>query len=508
MAGNARFHNKLHRKDHHTNPTVGFPDSGTDPIASPTEPFQGDFIINGSLSCTGFQVNSAEFSGNVICENLTVRDTTLCNFISGNNTETIISDGALTGFGDFTMTMDFRQGVYAKTPRFNITGILSCDGSSNVGTNIQVGGNSTVIGNSTINGNLLIYGNLSALGDVCVINSTLATTSALSVYNAGASAALNVTQIGSVYPVAVFTNNTTKILEISSTGINVTGNGIFTGSINAPNINILQSVSSNWNSAYNNLTAQSSNWSNTFTSVNPNSANWNIAYNSINLNSTNWGNTYTSVKDTSANWNNVFTSVNSTSANWNNTYTFVNTNSSNLSNLSNVYNTVSSNSANWNNTYTTISTSSANWESTRTTVNDNRGKWLSGATDLDFVANNVNVTNSLCANIIRVFQAMHVSTSALTIAPGTLALNVNSPSYYFVTVNATGTLNMNLPSTNTNNVGMMFYIKNVSTQANRIVVINNSAGSPIGLGSSLAGNANAYTQVVWDGTTWQTTIHV
>ena len=55
---------------------------------------------------------------------------------------------------------------------------------------------------------------------------------------------------------------------------------------------------------------------------------------------------------------------------------------------------------------------------------------------------------------------------------------------------------------------MMFYIKNVSTQANRIVVINDSAGSPIGFGSSLAGAGNACTQVVWDGTTWQTTFHV
>ena len=67
---------------------------------------------------------------------------------------------------------------------------------------------------------------------------------------------------------------------------------------------------------------------------------------------------------------------------------------------------------------------------------------------------------------------------------------------------------MNLPSTAGNNVGMMFYIKNVSTAGNRVVHINNSAGSPIALGSILAGNANAYTQVVWDGTTWQTVMHV
>lgn len=53
MSDNARFHNKLHRKNHHTSPTAGYPDSATDPIASATEPFQGDFYISGNLNVTG-----------------------------------------------------------------------------------------------------------------------------------------------------------------------------------------------------------------------------------------------------------------------------------------------------------------------------------------------------------------------------------------------------------------------------------------------------------------------
>jgi hypothetical protein len=57
MAGNARFHNKYHRANHHTNPTVGIPDSATDPIASPTQPFQGNFVLNGALSAKNFYVN-------------------------------------------------------------------------------------------------------------------------------------------------------------------------------------------------------------------------------------------------------------------------------------------------------------------------------------------------------------------------------------------------------------------------------------------------------------------
>lgn len=50
MAGNGRFHDKLHRRNHHTSPSDGFLDSANDPIASPSEPFLGDFILSGSLS--------------------------------------------------------------------------------------------------------------------------------------------------------------------------------------------------------------------------------------------------------------------------------------------------------------------------------------------------------------------------------------------------------------------------------------------------------------------------
>ena len=45
-----RFHNKWHRRNHHTygNPTN--PDAGHDPIASQEQPFLGEFVLNGSLS--------------------------------------------------------------------------------------------------------------------------------------------------------------------------------------------------------------------------------------------------------------------------------------------------------------------------------------------------------------------------------------------------------------------------------------------------------------------------
>lgn len=48
----SRFHNKFHRHNHHTVPLDDprYPDASHDPIASPDSPFQGDFILNGTLS--------------------------------------------------------------------------------------------------------------------------------------------------------------------------------------------------------------------------------------------------------------------------------------------------------------------------------------------------------------------------------------------------------------------------------------------------------------------------
>lgn len=50
MAGNARFHNKWHRRNHHSSPSIGYPDSASDPIGSPEEPFVGDFVTYNSIS--------------------------------------------------------------------------------------------------------------------------------------------------------------------------------------------------------------------------------------------------------------------------------------------------------------------------------------------------------------------------------------------------------------------------------------------------------------------------
>jgi hypothetical protein len=50
MAGNYPFHGKLHRSTHHTTPTPGVLESGTDPIAGPSSKFQGIFYTQNEAS--------------------------------------------------------------------------------------------------------------------------------------------------------------------------------------------------------------------------------------------------------------------------------------------------------------------------------------------------------------------------------------------------------------------------------------------------------------------------
>lgn len=47
-----RFHNKWHRRNHHTYGNASNPDAGHDPIASQEQPFLGEFVLQGSLSAT------------------------------------------------------------------------------------------------------------------------------------------------------------------------------------------------------------------------------------------------------------------------------------------------------------------------------------------------------------------------------------------------------------------------------------------------------------------------
>jgi len=657
MAGNARFHDKHHRTNHHTLSTDGFPDSATDPIASPSQPFQGDFVVNGVLSSSrGLDVLSANYGGDVYCENIHVRDTTFTDFISGTSTETIISDGALTGFGPNTLTMDFSTAIYAKTPIVNFTNSISAASaiytnfanffelsstsisakdiitntlstisltSNDILTNnitattldsqsilsdsilsLEISATDVVVTNNiTVSGNCLIYGNLSALGDLTEIETTLHSSSSFSVTNTDISLpALTINQEGTGDIVVLNYSSVPNFLKIDIEKLTINGkisalSGIHSDvSVTSPNISSITDISNsvfstvssnsaNWESTYSSVSSISSNWDSTYSSVYSNSANWDSTYSTVSSNSANWESTYSSVSSISSNWESTYSSVSSNSANWESTYSTVSSNSANWestyssvssisANWESTYSTVSSNSANWESTYSTVSSNSANWESTKTTVNSNSSnwestystvssnsanwestkttinsnsanwestystvssnsdnwestkttvnsnsanwestystvssnsaQWLSGNSTLSFVASTIHV-EKLSAHNLFLSNTLFVSVTSITGAPSTtLLLDTNCPSYIFASVSATGTFAINLPAITSNNKGMFFHIKNTSPLNTEIIAIHDSGGTPISFGSTLNGNDNHCTQVVWDGNTWQT----
>ena len=263
-----RFHNKFHRHNHHTYNSVDA-DSGHDSIASPSDPFKGDFVINGALSANAAL---SAYAGLFRCNSVA-----LC---------------AIGGIGISTNSM------YAA----NITGI-------NInGTNLSVG--TIAAGNLNIPNWNSVYTS---------VNSTSANWN--STYNSvnPVSANWNSTY-NSVNPVSANWNSVYN----SVNPVSANWNSVYT-SVNA--------TSANWNlnsvggalaqASYSVLTAASGNWNSVYSSVTSTSGNWNLAYTNVNLYSSNWNSVYSSVASTSGNWNGTTTIVNNNAPSWNSTYTTV-----------------------------------------------------------------------------------------------------------------------------------------------------------------------------------------
>ncbi len=114
----SRFHNKWHRKDHHTYPTAGISDSGRDPIASPEEPFLGDFVLNGTLSAIAPLSASA---GYFYSENIGVKAEGGLHGIDASGIFGILASTTSTVTGGFFVQES--AGVYAFGPAYFGTGL-------------------------------------------------------------------------------------------------------------------------------------------------------------------------------------------------------------------------------------------------------------------------------------------------------------------------------------------------------------------------------------------------
>lgn len=368
----SRLHNKFHRHNHHTLSSLDprFPDSSHDPIASPNSPFQGDFVLHGSLSASTYQTSAyaATFSGNVGVNTATpnVELTVYGNVSSSDNTT--------------TTTLSVLDSAY-------ITNSLTVNNiSPQISSPLKV------------NGDVTITGNLSTLGSLTYLDTVVQVMSSMTINNAGVGPALTVTQTGNQPIMVSYDDNNGIALWVDGhnaspacVGIGVSaspqaklvvaGNivagtnnnttslssSIFGGSnnnISSPNSFVLGGSANN--TGFNNTFIIGSNLSasqDNFTYVNNLSSQGTINTNGLSAQSVTVNGVISS--------NNVFYSSGGNSANWNTAYTYATAYNLSASNYNNTYSTVQSNSANYNNTTTTVNSNSANWNTAYIQSNTN-----------------------------------------------------------------------------------------------------------------------------------------
>ena len=467
MAGNARFHDKFHSKNHHTSPTIGYADSASDPIASPSNPFQGDFHINGTLSANGgIIIPESVIVGNITANNAIFDGIVKMDYLSGETTESILSDSPLTiGNGLRTLTIDFLNGCYFKNV-VNIASNVYC--ASGIEAKSLVVDNIIINDNANIDGNVRVGGNVNMIGSLT--SNKLNLLGGLTADNSGTQTSIFVNQLSAVSninPLIVLKGN-----SVDKFVVDFNGNVSASGNVIGTNISLLQSTSSNWNETRTIVNQFSGFWLSAYNIVNFSRSFWDTSYTNLTSNSANWNTSYTVTTANSANWISSYILLTSTSANWNSNYSSVN-----------------SNSANWDASFTNLTSNSANWNSTYTTVTNSSAAWLSGDSTLN------HQSSSIKTLILSSGQTIYNPVTSIVLAAANVNLSATTPSFISVT-NATGAEQINLPTgLNSSGLGLTFTIKNNTTTNNHFHVHYNG---------SLMQTVDQYQkyQFIWNGTTW------
>lgn len=462
MAGNARFHDKFHSTNHHTLSTSGFPDSATDPIASPEKPFKGDFVVNGTLSASsGIKILSADIDKNVICENIIVENVVYTDFLSGNGTEVVISDGSLSGNGNFTLTLDFQTGVYINTPVTYISNNLSANNvlySKDISISNNLSGSGIrITADANVGGNVIVTGNLSAansriIGNLITNTATITSlniTSNLTSNNATLSSLNVLTNLSGVtanLSSLNLTNNLNASIATLST-LNVTSNATITG-----NLLVFGNLSS-----LGDLTVLETNIVTTSSLSVTNNGNVNALTIRQNVSS------FPIAQFNNNNTNIIVISSNGMTVNGiisaNNTIT-----SPNITNIQN-------NSASWVQATSFIQSGS----SFVTAISSTSGSWLTGNTSLNFVCSTANIGSSLTAKDIRYTQSSYVSVSSYGTSSDVYLLKTSNTYQFLSCLNP---ISLYLPSLISSDTGLSFVVKNNSS-LNHDITVKNSASATI-----------------------------
>lgn len=301
-----RFHSKYHRANHHTYTSVTNPDAGHDPIASPEQPFLGDFVINGALSAiaplsatagyfytdnVGISSQGGEIGGifegtqyglitNSIYTGLYSDGYNLGGLItsdiSGLKVNGSIGGGLTVTSNNIGATID--SGVQGLTVTAPVATIISGStialSTGGIGYNVlnnptgifknphpSYTGISNVVldvnGDTYLDGNVSITQNLSVLGNLTYLNTFTYVASTLEVVNYSDSPALEVYQYSAQPSFVCYdgvSNNNTPVLEVSSRRVNVDG-VLRLNSGKAPNFNYWGNIGNPGNVDASNLSA-------------------------------------------------------------------------------------------------------------------------------------------------------------------------------------------------------------------------------------------------------------
>jgi hypothetical protein len=146
-----RFHSKFHRQNHHTYSSATNPDAGHDPIASPEQPFIGDFVLSGALSCVATASAVAGFfstNNTALCALAGYRGIYIKSPIIGGEFYST-AGSAISAYGSL-IGGDFYSGIRGIRTRGATYGI---DASS---SSIAVNGNGTNVGGNFYSSNIAL----------------------------------------------------------------------------------------------------------------------------------------------------------------------------------------------------------------------------------------------------------------------------------------------------------------------------------------------------------------
>ena len=547
MAGNARFHDKLHRKNHHSIATVGYADSATDPIASREEPFQGDFVVNGMLSSSlGIDLLSANFTTDVeigrdahVGGVMRVDEILYINQLSGTSSETIFSDSVVLGNGENTFTVSYANGVYVNTPLIRISNNMNVISSLTVGnyisannyllvnnpsssnniaflvkqnsenniiarfssdikndcfeiskTSINVGLNLSASENFLLNKNLSVLGN-TILNNV-LINGSVSTLGDVSVIETSilATSALSVINYGTETGLTIQQFGESNIADFKSgenTILKIDTNGLAISG----NIYVNGNISS---SNINILQSTSGNWDQSYTGLTSTSANWNQSYTALTNTSGNWDQSYTALTNTSADWDQSYTVLTSASGNWDQSYTALTSTSGNWDQS---YTALTNTSGNWDQSYTALTSASGNWNQSYTALTSASGNWDQSYTALTSTSGNwdqsYTVLIASSAEWIRPKTTYVSISSVYSNTSLTINLELSSPKFWCLSADNT-TIEVNLPVVNFYDTGLIYEFKNNYVGGSNIINVNSN--------SVLLNVVSGYTKVVFNGDEW------